>query len=403
MKLSVEFLVLFTAPLIASAALPTVTLNSPSDQTITQNTTLTISADATDPDGDMTEHNLDVQRPDGQWNWEGGWSTQWPFQGGVNGSGYSSSKSAQFTFDQAGVWHVRSAAYDGTGWAYSSTAEITVNPSGNQPPTVTLSSPTNQTITVGTTLTIAAQATDPDGNMTEHNLDIQRPDGQWNWEGGWSTQWPFQGGVNGSGFSSSKSTSFTFNQAGVWHIRSAAYDGTGWYYSDTVEITVTANYGYISTMATINLTDGGAPNATGAHYSINDNGVVVSGATTYVQNQPPDTTTTFTLHHAAAGPGYVVWTVWESHGTLSGYTYTIVRNMLARYIRATQSWTVSEVVEYTHGGVYTGYYSFADIVPGSLTAQQYEWAAQLQTWRIGGNGGDAWMEYGTFAIPTQQL
>lgn len=272
-------------------------------------------------------------------------------------------------------------------------------------PIVGLTSPGPQTVPLGTTVTVSGWASDPDGNMIEHWLEVKRPAGDWSWEG-WLTYEPFGGALNGDGSYSSKSGTLTLTDVGTYTFRVTANDGVDpWAISNEVQVTVTPapSYGYISTTASIYLTSGGAPNATGAHYSINDNGIVVSGATTYVQNQPPDTTTTFNLRHAAAGPGYVVWTVWENHGTQAGFMYTIVHNMLARYIRATRSWTVTEVKQYREGGIYTGYYSFADIVPGSMTAQQYQWAAQLQTWRIGGSGGDAWMEYGTYAIPMQQL
>lgn len=106
----------------------------------------------------------------------------------------------------------------------------------NQPPAVTLLAPGSQTVTAGTTLTITAQATDPDGNLSAHNLDIQRPAGDWNFQGGFATGEPYQGGPVGSGADSTRSAGFTFSDVGTYYVRSGANDGSGWYYSATVTI-----------------------------------------------------------------------------------------------------------------------------------------------------------------------
>lgn len=316
---------------------PTVTLLSPSAQTITAGTSLTISSRATDADGNITNHNLDIQRPDGAWNFEGGFATGEPFQGGPVGSGADSTRSAAFTFTDVGTYHVRSAAADSSGWHHSDTVAIAVvsanrapsiqwetapnnaghqqnytiaarghdadgnltqvnvwkngqpfafagggngtdNDSGNptsdsgpqtvtftaqavdagglsspvishtvtiaapinHPPSVTLLAPSAQTITAGTSLTISSRATDADGDITSHNLDIQRPDGAWNFDGGFASGGPYQGGPVGSGGDSTRSASFTFSDVGTYQIRGAASDGSGWYYSATVAITVVA-------------------------------------------------------------------------------------------------------------------------------------------------------------------
>jgi hypothetical protein len=113
------------AALVARADPPSVVLNSPSDQTVTLGTSLTISTDASDPDGDMTDHNIDIQRPDGSWNYEG-WGQGMPYQG-IEGDGYNSSKSLSFSFNQVGTWHVRAAANDGSGWVHTSDAGVAIN------------------------------------------------------------------------------------------------------------------------------------------------------------------------------------------------------------------------------------------------------------------------------------
>lgn len=314
---------------------PSVTLLSPGSQTVTSGTTLTISSHATDPDGNLTNHNLDIQRPDGAWNFEAGFAVGEPFQGGPVGSGGNSTRSASFTFTDIGTYYVRSAAADSSGWYHSNTIAITVVPANHAPsvqwvqapasanhqqsytvaargsdsdgnlsqvnvwkngqpfafagggngwngdsgnpsndsgpqtitftaqavdasgatspvithtvtinapvnhaPNVTLLAPGAQTIPSGTTLTLTGHATDSDGNLTNHNLDIQRPDGAWNFEGGFATGEPYQGGPVGSGGNSTRSASLTFIDVGTYRVRSAANDGSGWYYSSTVEITV---------------------------------------------------------------------------------------------------------------------------------------------------------------------
>lgn len=110
----------------------------------------------------------------------------------------------------------------------------------NRAPTVTLIEPGTQSVIAGTTLTIGSRATDPDGNLTNHNLDIQRPDGAWNYEGGFAAGEPYQGGPIGSAADSNRSANFTFTDVGTYTIRAAANDGSGWVQSVPVAITVVA-------------------------------------------------------------------------------------------------------------------------------------------------------------------
>lgn len=144
---------------------PTVTLLSPGGQTVTAGTTLTVSSHATDPEGNITSHNLDIQRPDGAWNYEGGFATGEPYQGGPVGSGGDSTRSAAFTFTEVGTYHVRSAAADSSGWHHSATVDVTVVPA-NQPPTVAWTS-TPGTVSSGQTYSIAAHGHDSDGNLSQ--------------------------------------------------------------------------------------------------------------------------------------------------------------------------------------------------------------------------------------------
>lgn len=144
---------------------PTVTLLSPGGQTVTAGTTLTVSSHATDPDGNIASHNLDIQRPDGAWNYEVGFATGEPYQGGPVGSGGDSTRSAAFTFTDVGTYHVRSAAADPSGWYHSATVDVTVVPA-NQPPTVAWTS-TPGTVSSGQAYSIAAHGHDSDGNLSQ--------------------------------------------------------------------------------------------------------------------------------------------------------------------------------------------------------------------------------------------
>ncbi len=125
-------------------------------------------------------------------------------------------------------------------WFHSTTTTVAITSPPNTAPSNTLTSPSAQTIALGTALTITSHATDAEGNITTHNLDIQRPDGTWNWQGGFASGEPFMGGPVGSGGSSTRSAVFTFNQTGVWNLRSWVNDSNGANtYSSTVQITVT--------------------------------------------------------------------------------------------------------------------------------------------------------------------
>lgn len=123
---------------------------------------------------------------------------------------------------------------------WTDTFRAGMSPPSNTPPSIALLAPGNQTVTAGTALTLTSQATDPDGNLSGHNLDIQRPAGDWNFQGGFATGEPYQGGPVGSAGDSTRSASFTFIDLGTYYVRAAADDGSGWVQSATVAVTVVA-------------------------------------------------------------------------------------------------------------------------------------------------------------------
>lgn len=198
----------------------------------------TVSARGHDDDGNLTQVNI----------WKNG--QPFSFAGGGNGTDGDSSNPSTDTGSQTITFTAQ--AVDAAGATSPViTQVVTINAPVNTPPTVTLLSPAGQTITAGTTLTITGHATDPDGNITAHNLDIQRPAGDWNFQGGFAAGAPYQGGPVGSGADSTRSANFTFTDVGTYQVRSAANDGSGWVQSATSTITVVApppvQYSFVTT------------------------------------------------------------------------------------------------------------------------------------------------------------
>lgn len=193
--------------------------------TVASGQTYTVSAHGHDADGNLTQVNI----------WRNG--QPFAFAGGGNGTDGDSSNPTTDSGPQTVTFTAQ--AVDSTGATSPViTQVVTINPPANIPPSVTLVSPGVQTVTAGTALTITSHATDPDGNITGHNLDIQRPAGDWNYQGGFATGEPFQGGPVGTGADSTRTASFTFTDVGTYYVRSAVNDGSGWVQSATAAITV---------------------------------------------------------------------------------------------------------------------------------------------------------------------
>lgn len=207
-------------------AAPTIAWTS-APATVASGQSYTVSVHGHDADGNLAQVNV----------WKNG--VPFAFAGGGDGTDGDSGNPTSDSGPQTITFTAQ--AVDATGATSPIiTQTVTINAPVNTPPTVTLVSPGAQTITAGTALTISARATDPDGNISNHNLDIQRPAGDWNWQGGFATGEPFQGGPIGSAADSTRSASFTFTDVGTYYVRSAASDGSGWYYSVTMAITVVA-------------------------------------------------------------------------------------------------------------------------------------------------------------------
>ncbi|MFZ5495652.1 MAG: fibronectin type III domain-containing protein [Verrucomicrobiota bacterium] len=220
---------------------PSVTLLAPSAQTINLNQALTLTSQATDPDGNLVSHNLDIQRPDGSWNWQGGFAYGEPYMGGPVGSAGNSTRSAGFTFNQVGTWYVRSYGHDSAGHGvHSATVAITViNP--NQPPTGTVRvNPAS--IYTGQQVVVSVDATDANGNLRYINIDQTSPTNGFYGPGDTGTETPPNNGaydLGGYFGSRTRNLTLTLNTPGTYVFRGAMNDDSAWYCTpNTVSVTV---------------------------------------------------------------------------------------------------------------------------------------------------------------------
>lgn len=226
---------------------PSVYLSSPGAQTVPVGARLAVAGHASDGEGDMQEHWLEVHRPSGGWSWEG-WLTSEPWGPQLWGDAFNSNKSTTFTVTETGTYTFRTTAIDaehrGPGWeewVISNEVPVSVVPATrwNSLPVATLHLPVPQSVQVGTTLQVHGQATDINGTMSEHWLEVRRPAGDWSWEG-WLTGEPWAGQLGGDSHGSTKSTSFTLDTPGTYVFRTTAYDPdfAEWVISQEISVTV---------------------------------------------------------------------------------------------------------------------------------------------------------------------
>lgn len=204
---------------------PTITWDAAPDSALVGQS-YTVSVRGHDDDGNLTQVNI----------WKNG--VPFAFAGGGNGTDGNSGNPTSDGSPQSVTFTAQAVDADGATSPLISHV-VTISAPPNQPPTVTLNSPAAQTITAGTTLTVSTTATDADGNLTNHNIDILRPAGDWNFQGGFASGEPFQGGPVGSAANSTRTANFTFSDVGTYTVRAAANDGSGWVHSASITITVT--------------------------------------------------------------------------------------------------------------------------------------------------------------------
>jgi hypothetical protein len=265
--------------------------------------TLPIASLATDGDGDMFEHWLELCAPSGVWSWEG-WLTSAPWDGAIADDNRSSTKSVNYTFTVPGEYVIRATAIDPySNWILSNEVRVHVSettpppteqppddpvappavpekplqpptppevpivppsvpddptpPSTPEGPVVPPTPPVDNTApalpistiaidgscdariaAAGATLIFTSVATDANGDMLEHWIELYSPDRSWSWEG-WLTSAPWLGDLDGNGSRSAKTAAFTFNEPGSYLIRSSAVDTQGqWVVSTELSVTI---------------------------------------------------------------------------------------------------------------------------------------------------------------------
>jgi uncharacterized repeat protein (TIGR02543 family) len=308
---------------------PTVTLLSPGAQTVTVGTSLSISARATDADGNLTSHNLDIQRPTGDWNFQGGFATGEPFMGGPVGSGADSTRTASFTFSEVGTYHIRSGANDGSGWRHSATVAVTVEPA-NQAPSITWVSRPG-TVASGESYTVTARGRDDDGNLTQVNV--------------WKEGQPFAFGNGGNGTQNDSSNTSSETGPRTVTFTAQAVDATG-ARSATISQTVTVSAPPPEQHALTTSAESGGTVSAGGTYD---------AGTTVMVHAIPD------AQHDFAG--------WTGDATGSNPTVSVLidrpKTVRARFTRKHFTLSTSATV----GGTVTpgGNYPFGSVV--SLTAR----------------------------------
>jgi regulation of enolase protein 1 (concanavalin A-like superfamily) len=118
----------------------------PTGSKFTAPATITISADATDPEGRMA-------------------SVDFYAEGTLIARDTTEPYSAAWTVSSPGTYVLTATAHDADGGSTTSSA-VTVTVSANSPPTVTLTSPTGgASYTAPATITVSANASDPEGRM----------------------------------------------------------------------------------------------------------------------------------------------------------------------------------------------------------------------------------------------
>jgi hypothetical protein len=210
-----------------------------SDIQVAAGTSLQVVGTASDRDGDMFSHWLEIRNPSGQWSWQG-WLLNEPWAGSLSGSGHLSVKNAAFTFLHEGTYTLRTTAIDESG-LWSSSAEVQVHVGTSPLPRVDISvagGANHLEVRRGARLPIGSRATDSTADLAEHWIEVCGPDGVWSWET--PNQDPaYSGALNGSPAESNKRAVHAFDRVGTYLVRASAVDPANeWILSATLQVTV---------------------------------------------------------------------------------------------------------------------------------------------------------------------
>ncbi len=164
---------------------PTITITEPANNS-TVSGTVTINGTASDPNGDETIERVEIRINHGGWAGVTG-TTSWSYQWDT-------------TEVEEGNHTIYARAFDGEEYSDVKVWNLIVdNVPENTRPTISITSPANNT-TVSGTVTISGTASDQDGNETIENVEISINSGEWETATGtasWTFEWNTTALVNG--------------------------------------------------------------------------------------------------------------------------------------------------------------------------------------------------------------
>ncbi len=185
---------------------PTITLTAPTNgATFTAPANITVSANASDPDGNVTQ-------------------VEFYHDGILIGTDLVSPYSIAWSNVPAGTYVLTAKAYDNSGASATSNSVTVTVTQPNQPPTITLTAPTNgATFTAQANITVSANATDPDGTVTQ-------------------IEFYYDGILIGTDLVSPYSIAWSNVPAGTYVLTAKAYDNSG-ANATSNSVTITVNPG----------------------------------------------------------------------------------------------------------------------------------------------------------------
>lgn len=343
--------------------------------------TVTVRYHATDADGNLTGIRPQVWRPDGNLDNNGG-----NFVGQSGGSG---EVVWSVTLNQNGNWYFWADAQDAVispnyvdSGSWSSGFRINVVESAPPPqaPSVSQFQPSaDTTVTIGTNLTLQSYADDPYRAITVHNLEIQRPDGVWNTSGAFANTSAYIGGPVGpdAPMASLRTAGFTFDQVGVWHVRSRAANNVASAYSETRTVTVAAQ-----TQSAVTISPSSQSINVGQSITFTASGGSGSGAYTWggdASGTGASSSVTFNTAGTRTVTVYRAGDSTYSSSNVATATITVSLNAQATVqISPVQAYpTVGDTVIFTaSGGSGTGAYTWGGDASGTGTSKSVTFSTQ---------------------------
>jgi hypothetical protein len=185
---------------------------------------VSISTHATDADGDLSVHEIQVKASEGDWVAVAIWQL---------GTGADSQRTASITFPAAGVYVLRTAAKDSVSdWIYSSEVQISIG--SHLPVPSAPQYDTSITYYPNSSITLTGQATDQDGDFKAFTVQIKK-DGETTW-------YNIGGTPTVSGTTISLTNTIPLWGIGHYSLRTGVQDAlSDWIYSSEASLNVTSH------------------------------------------------------------------------------------------------------------------------------------------------------------------